>query len=130
MAKSPTLLEKIVYFVLFIAGVYLCFSWTHSRLATLFGAILLLLALSIVAGVVQKLRGGTFLPASLAPPPPQPDGEQQWFNQYTKRWRDAQASGRCPFCDKPLVVSIDSKGKPSKPECPECKAKVRRRSPV
>lgn len=59
MIKSPTLLEKVVYLVLFVVGIYLCASWTHSRLATLFGAILLLLLLSMVAEVVQKLRDGT-----------------------------------------------------------------------
>ena len=32
-------------------------------------------------------------------------------------------NGWAAFCSKPLVVSIDSKGKPSKPECPECRSK-------
>ena len=29
----------------------------------------------------------------------------------------------CSLCREPLVVSIDSKGRASKPECPECNAK-------
>jgi hypothetical protein len=57
----------IVYGALFIVGIYLCAAWTHSKLGTLFGAILLLLPLSILAGVVQKLRGGTFFPSASMP---------------------------------------------------------------
>jgi hypothetical protein len=53
----------------------------------------------------------------------QPGDPAPLINEYLKRRRAAEASGRCPFCSKPLVVNIDSKGKPSKPECPECNAK-------
>lgn len=50
------------------------------------------------------------------------------LNEYLKRRRDTQASGRCPSCGKTLVVRIDSKGRFGKPECPECSAEARRQS--
>jgi predicted RNA-binding Zn-ribbon protein involved in translation (DUF1610 family) len=50
------------------------------------------------------------------------------LNEYLKRRRNAQASGRCPSCGKALVVRIDKKGKFSNPECPECSAEARRQS--
>ena len=50
------------------------------------------------------------------------------LDEYLNRRRDAQASGRCPSCGKALVVRIDSKGKFSKPDCPECSAEVRRQN--
>jgi hypothetical protein len=95
-----TFLESTVGFVLLIAGIY-AFLWGLWFLGVRFVP-----AWPFISPVRQtererpKDRGN---PASL-------------FNEYLKRRRQAQASGRCPSCGKALVVIIDSKGKFSKPE--------------
>ena len=109
-----TLLESTVGFVLLIAGIY-AFLW-----GLWFFGVRFVPAWAFISLVQQrgrehsKDRGN---PASS-------------LNEYLKRRRDARASGRCPSCGKALVVIIDSKGTFSKPECPECSAKVRRQSMV
>jgi hypothetical protein len=116
MTKELTLLEKIIYSAVFIGGIYLCISWTPNRPGAKFvgiiAVIFLLGVLSTVSGVVQKLRGGTFLP------PKQPDNPAPLIDkdEHFKRLRE----GRCYFCGTPTLVNIDSKGKASKPKCPGC----------
>ena len=107
-----TLLESTVGFVLLIAGIY------GSLWGLWFLGVRFVPTWPFISRVRQperersKERGD---PASL-------------LNNYLKRRRDAQASGRCPSCGKALVVVIDSKGKFSKPECPECSARARAQS--
>jgi DNA-directed RNA polymerase subunit RPC12/RpoP len=139
MIKGPTRLEGIVYVVLFVGGLALCARWAASlgppgppRIFGLIAAVLLLLVLSIVAGIIRKLRGGTFAdPEPFFPKrgTPADPTDRAFMNQYLKRRREAQAAGRCPFCGKPLVVSIDSKGKASKLECPECNFQINSATP-
>jgi len=107
-----TLFESTVCFVLLIAGIY-AFLWGLWFLGVRF--VPAWPFVSLVRQTERERSKGGGNPASL-------------LNEYLKRRRDAQASGRCPSCGKPLVVIIDSTGKFSKPECPECSAKVRRQS--
>jgi predicted RNA-binding Zn-ribbon protein involved in translation (DUF1610 family) len=95
-----TLLESIVGFILLLAGIY----------ASLWG--LWFLGVRFGPQAEREPRGNS----------------SPLLNEYLKRRRDAQASGRCPSCGKALVVRIDSKGKFSKPECPECSAEARTQS--
>ncbi len=107
-----TLLESTVGFVLLIAGIYASL-WGLWFLGVRFET-----AWPFISRVRQTTRarpkdGGN--PASL-------------LNDYLKRRRNAQASSRCPSCGKAMVVRIDSKGRFSKPECPECSAEAHRQS--
>jgi predicted RNA-binding Zn-ribbon protein involved in translation (DUF1610 family) len=107
-----TLLESTVGFVLLIAGIY-ALLWGLWFLGVRFvPAWPFISLLRQTERDRSKERGN---PASL-------------LNEYLKRRRHAQASGRCPSCGKALVVRIDSKGKFSKPECPECSAEARKQS--
>jgi predicted RNA-binding Zn-ribbon protein involved in translation (DUF1610 family) len=104
-----TLIESTAAFVLLIAGIYAS-AWGLWFLRVRFGR-----AKPFVRQMEPGRSQDRVNPASL-------------LNEYLKRRRDAQASGRCPSCGKALVVVIDRKGEFSKPECPECSAKVRRQS--
>ena len=105
-----TLLESTVGFVLLIAGVYASL-WGLWFLGVRFEP-----AWPFISRVRQAKRERLTERGSSS------------LNEYLKRRRDARASGRCPSCDKVLVVRIDSKGRFGKPECPECSAEVRRQS--
>jgi hypothetical protein len=104
-----TLLESTVGFILLLAGIYAS-AWGLWFLRVRFEP-----GRPFVRQVERERSKDDDNPASL-------------LNEYLKRRRDAQASGRCPSCGKALVVVIDRKGEFSKPECPECSAKVRRQS--
>jgi predicted RNA-binding Zn-ribbon protein involved in translation (DUF1610 family) len=107
-----TLLESTVGFVLLIAGIY-AFLWGLWFLGVRF--VPAWPFISLVRQTQRERSQDRDNPASL-------------LNQYLKRRRDTRASGRCPSCGKALVVRIDSKGRFSKPECPECSAEVCRQS--
>ena len=107
-----TLLESTVGFVLLIAGIY-AFLWGLWFLRVRFGPASPFISLFHQTERERSKERGN--PASL-------------LNEYLKRRRNAQASGRCPSCGKALVVRIDNKGKFSKPECPECSAEARAQS--
>jgi len=107
-----TLLESTVGFVLLIAGIY-AFLWGLWFLGVRFVA-----AWPFISLVRQTERDRSKDRRNTA----------SSLNEYLKRRRDARASGRCPSCGKALVVRIDSKGKFSKPDCPECSAEVRRQN--
>lgn len=96
-----TLLESTVGFVLLIAAIY----------AFLWGLWFLGFRFEPAWPIISRVRQ--------AQPEPR-DNSSPLLNDYLKRRRDAQASGRCPSCGKALVVRINSKGKFSKPHCPEC----------
>ena len=101
-----TLLESIVGFALLIAGIFAS-AWGLWFLRVRFGS-----SWTFVRQAERQRSQERGNPASL-------------LNEYLKRRRDTRASGRCPSCGKALVVRIDSKGKFSKPECPECSAGAR-----
>jgi predicted RNA-binding Zn-ribbon protein involved in translation (DUF1610 family) len=105
-----TLLESTVGFVLLIAGIY-AFLWGLWFLGVRFEP-----AWPFISRVRQTERDRS------------KDRGSSSLNEYLKRRRDAQASGRCPSCGKALVVRIDSKGRFGKPQCPECSAEVRKQS--
>jgi hypothetical protein len=50
-------------------------------------ALLILLALSVIAGVIRKLRGGTFLP------PPERDEDRLYMDKRGRWWRNDPQSG-------------------------------------
>ena len=104
-----TLLESTVGFVLLIAGIY----------ALLWGLWFLGVRFEPAWPIILRVRQAEREPR---------DNSSPLLNEYLKRRRDAQASDRCPSCGMPLIVSIDSKGKSSKPKCPECGAKERTQS--
>jgi len=105
-----TLLESTVDFVLLIGGIY-AFLWGLWFLGVRFVP-----ARPFISLVRQRKHDR-----------PKDRGSSS-LNEYLKRRRDAQASGRCPSCGKVLVVRIDSKGRFGKSECPECSAEVRTQS--
>ena len=105
-----TFLESTVGFVLLLAGIY-AFLWGLWFLGVRF--VPAWPFISLLRQTQRERSQDRRNPASL-------------LNEYLKRRRDVQASGRCPSCGKALVVRIDSKVKFSKPECPECSAEARR----
>jgi predicted RNA-binding Zn-ribbon protein involved in translation (DUF1610 family) len=104
-----TLLESTVGFVLLLAGIY-AFLWGLWFLGVRF--VPAWPFISLLRQTQRERSQDRGNPASL-------------LNEYLKRRRNSQASGRCPSCGKALVVRIDSKGKFSKPTCPECRADAR-----
>ena len=86
-----TLLESTVGFVLLIAGIY-AFLWGLWFLGVRF--VPAWPFISLVRQIERDRSKDRGNPASL-------------LNEYLKRRRDAQASGRCPSCGKALVVRID-----------------------
>ena len=99
-----TLLESTVGFVLLIAAIY----------AFLWGLWFLGVRFEPAWPIISRVRQAECEPHDNASP---------LLNDYLKRRRNAQASGRCPSCGKAMVVRINGKGKFSKPHCPECSPK-------
>jgi predicted RNA-binding Zn-ribbon protein involved in translation (DUF1610 family) len=104
-----TSLESTVSFVLLLAGIY-AFLWGLWFFGVRFEP-----AWPFISVVRQTERDRS----------KDRDNPASSFDEYLKRRRNAQASGRCPSCGKALVVRIDKKGNFSKPECPECSAEAR-----